>query len=65
MPADTRMANTDQLPESRAERAQAFKADKEADLGHREIRRAKQVFGAFDPPSREMGPRRFSINGRE
>jgi len=51
--------------EERAERADAFEADHEADLGHGEVGGAEQTFRPLDATPREVGRRALTVRGRE
>jgi len=50
-----------QLAKARAEAAQAFEADQQADLCDREVGRPQQILGTFDLPARDVGARRLAI----
>src|SRR6266508_2127728 len=60
-----RRAHPDQLPEPRAERAEAAEPDQVAHLGHRQVRRPEQVRGPLDPAPRQVLHRRLAVLGRE
>src|SRR5689334_15201381 len=57
--------NADQRGEAGAEGAEAGEADQAADLGDREVGRAEQVLGAFDPATGEVGARRLAEGAAE
>src|SRR3954465_9659109 len=58
-------ALADQLGEARAERPQRRTADREADLGHREVAAPQQRFGPLDAAGHQVAVGRLAESGAE
>jgi hypothetical protein len=55
----------ERTPEARRERSEAPQADREADVGNREIGRAQQRGGALQPACQQVGMRGFAERAAE